>query len=108
MDRSAVRVIGTTDRYQTGTGFDITPVVGIVPPDLELTPHPHEVEAWFEAPLKYLLEREHWETHEVFWRGAMRSYLELHYEGFRIWGVTAAIIANLARRIAPEELADVR
>ncbi len=38
----------------------------------------------------------------------MRHYLELHYDGFRIWGVTAAIIANLARRIAPEELADVR
>ncbi len=108
MDRNAVRVIGPTDRYQTGTGFDVTPVLGVVPPDLELTPSPTEVEAWFEAPLQYLLEREHWETHEVFWRGAMRSYLELHYDGFRIWGVTAAIIANLARRIAPEELADVR
>jgi 8-oxo-dGTP pyrophosphatase MutT (NUDIX family) len=108
MDRSAVRVIGTTDRYQTGTGFDVTPVLGVVPPDLDLTPHPLEVEAWFEAPLQYLLEREHWETHEVFWRGAMRSYLELNYNGFRIWGVTAAIIANLARRITPEEIAHVR
>ena len=108
MDRSKVRVIGTTDRYQTGTGFDVTPVLGVVPPDLDLTPSPTEVEAWFEAPLEYLLQRDHWETHEVFWRGAMRSYLELNYEGFRIWGVTAAIIANLARRIAPEELANVR
>ena len=108
MDRSMVRVIGTTDRYQTGTGFDVTPVLGVVPPDLDLTPSPTEVEAWFEAPLEYLLQRDHWETHEVFWRGAMRSYLELNYDGFRIWGVTAAIIANLARRIAPEELANVR
>lgn len=104
----AVRVIGTTDRYQTGTGFDVTPVLGVVPPDLELVPNPSEVEDWFEAPLQMLLEREHWATHEVFWQGQMRRYLELHYKGFRIWGVTAAIIANLARRIAPEELADVR
>ena len=103
-----VRVIGPTDRYQTGTGFNVTPVLGVVPPDLELSPNPTEVEAWFEAPLQMLLEREHWQTHEVFWRGEMRRYLELHYDGFRIWGVTAAIIANLARRIAPEELADVR
>ena len=26
-----VRLIGTTDRYQTGTGFDITPVLATVP-----------------------------------------------------------------------------
>ncbi|MDX1703916.1 MAG: CoA pyrophosphatase [Altererythrobacter ishigakiensis] len=108
MPRDLVRVIGTTDRYQTGTGFDVTPVLAVVPPDLDLTPSPTEVEAWFEAPLEYLLQRDHWEKHEVFWRGAMRSYLELHYNGFRIWGVTAAIIANLARRIAAEELTIVR
>ena len=99
-----VRVIGTTDRYQTGTGFNVTPVLGVVPPDLDLSPNPTEVEAWFEAPLKLLLEREHWSTQEVFWRGETRRYLELHYEGFRIWGVTAAIIANLARRIAADDL----
>lgn len=108
LDRSEVRIIGPTDRYQTGTGFDVTPVLGVVPPDLAISPNPCEVEAWFEAPLRMLLERENWTTNEVFWRGQMRSYLELDYQGFRIWGVTAAIIANLARRITPEELADVR
>ena len=101
---SHVRVIGPTDRYLTGTGFNVTPVLGVVPPDLDLSPNPTEVEAWFEAPLKLLLEREHWSTQEVFWRGETRRYLELHYEGFRIWGVTAAIIANLARRIAADDL----
>ena len=94
-----VRVIGATDRYQTGTGFDITPVLGVVPPDLPLIANPREVEAWFEAPLDVLLDRASWTEHEVFWKGAMRRYLEYHHEGFRIWGVTAAIIANLSRRI---------
>lgn len=94
-----VRVIGATDRYQTGTGFDVTPVLGVVPPDLPLVANPGEVEAWFEAPLDLLLDRANWTEHEVFWRGANRRFLEYHYEGFRIWGVTAAIIANLARRI---------
>ncbi len=106
LDPARVRVIGATDRYQTGTGFDVTPVLGVVPPDLTLVPNPHEVEAWFEAPLRTLLEREHWAEHEVFWNGAMRRYLEYHHEGFRIWGVTAAIIANLARRIEIAELFD--
>ena len=46
------------------------------------------------------MARENWQTNEVFWQGAMRSYLEMNYQGFRIWGVTAAIVANLSRRIA--------
>ena len=54
--REHVRVIGTTDRYKTGTGFDVTPVLGVVPPDLELVPHPSEVADWFEAPLELLLD----------------------------------------------------
>ena len=34
----------------------------------------------------------------------MRRYLELDYDGFRIWGVTAAIIANLAKRLDVAEV----
>ena len=106
LPREAVRVIGTSDVYHTGTGFLVTPVVGIVPPGLTLVPNPSEVEAWFEAPLGLLLDRASWTTNEVFWRGANRRYLELEWQGFRIWGVTAAIIANLSRRIAWEGLTD--
>lgn len=106
LPREAVRVIGTSDVYHTGTGFLVTPVVGVVPPGLPLVPNPAEVEAWFEAPLAVLLDRASWTTNEVFWRGANRRYLELEWQGFRIWGVTAAIIANLSRRIAWEGLPD--
>lgn len=106
LPREVVRVVGTTDTYHTGTGFIITPVVGIVPPGLDLRPNPTEVEAWFEAPLGVLLDRSSWTANEVFWRGANRRYLELEWQGFRIWGVTAAIIANLSRRIALDGLRD--
>lgn len=106
LPRAAVRVIGATDAYHTGTGFIVTPVVGVVPPGLSFTPNPAEVDAWFEAPLAMLLDQANWTTNEVFWRGATRRYLELEWQGFRIWGVTAAIIANLSRRIALERLRD--
>lgn len=106
LPREAVRVIGTSDVYHTGTGFLVTPVVGVVPPGLTLVPNPGEVEAWFEAPLSLLLDPTSWTSNEVFWRGANRRYLELEWQGFRIWGVTAAIIANLSRRIAWEGLTD--
>lgn len=105
MPPDAVRVVGETDLYQTGTGFIVTPVLAVVPPDLPLVPHPSEVAAWFEAPLALLLDDEAWTSNEVFWRGATRRYLEMDYSGFRIWGVTAAIIANLSRRLDPGDTA---
>lgn len=99
MPRDQVRVIGTSDLYQTGTGFDVTPVLGVVPPDLPLVPSPAEVEAWFEAPLALLFDHDNWTRQQVMWKGRMRSYLDMEYDGFRIWGVTAAIISNLAKRV---------
>ena len=94
-----VRLIGTTD-YQTGTGFDITPVLATVPRDLSIRPDPREVESWFECPLEKLMDASQWNRDSVFWKGATREYLEMNHDGYRIWGVTAAICWNLSRRIA--------
>lgn len=100
LDPATVRIIGATDRYQTGTGFDITPVLGVIPPDLPLVAHPREVESWFECPLALLMDERKWATKSVVWKGAQRQYYEMDYLGYRIWGVTAAICANLSRRLA--------
>ncbi|MBX7541091.1 CoA pyrophosphatase [Qipengyuania sphaerica] len=100
IEHGAVRVIGTTDRYQTGTGFDITPVLATVPADLDIRPNAREVESWFEAPLDLLMDARRWNENEVFWKGANRRYYEMDHEGYRIWGVTAAICINLSRRLA--------
>src|SRR5205085_2325637 len=55
---ASVEVIGIADTYRTITGFEVTPVVGVVPPDLPLSPHPGEVASMFEAPLDWLLDPE--------------------------------------------------
>jgi 8-oxo-dGTP pyrophosphatase MutT (NUDIX family) len=99
LPRSAVEVIGLADVYRTVTGFEVTPVVGIVPPDLPLVPHPGEVAAVFEAPLHYLLDPAHQHQRSAIWRGRERHYYEIDYEGRRIWGATAAMIVNLSRRL---------
>jgi 8-oxo-dGTP pyrophosphatase MutT (NUDIX family) len=100
LPRGKVEVIGVADRYRTVTGFEVTPVIGIVPPDLPLAPHPGEVAAMFEAPLDYLLDPVHQAVRTAMWRGRERSYFEIDYEGRRIWGATAAMIVNLSRRLA--------
>jgi len=99
LDPAHARIIGSTDRYQTGTGFDITPVLAVIPPDLPLVPHPREVESWFEAPLALLMDERNWTSNTVFWKGAERRFYEMDHAGYRIWGVTAAICANLSRRL---------
>lgn len=100
LDPAVVRVVGVTDRYQTGTGFDITPVLAVIPPDLPLVAHAREVESWFEAPLALLMDERNWTESTVFWKGAERRFYEMDHAGYRIWGVTAAICANLSRRLA--------
>jgi 8-oxo-dGTP pyrophosphatase MutT (NUDIX family) len=98
---AAVEVVGLADPYRTITGFEVTPVVGVVPPDLALRPHPGEVAALFEVPLDWLLDPARHRVRTVEWRGAPRSYYEIAYGERRIWGATAAMIVNLSRRLEP-------
>ncbi|WP_300397126.1 CoA pyrophosphatase [uncultured Sphingobium sp.] len=100
-----VEVVGISDRYQTFTGFDIVPVLGVIPPDLPLRAQESEVAAWFEVPLAFALDPANRIRREVEYAGAMRPYYEIFWEGRRIWGITAAILANLSRRLGHDRLA---
>ena len=94
-----VAVIGTSDLYRTGTGFSITPVIGIVPPDLPLVPNEAEVASVFEVPLDFLLDAANHRHAAAMWQGRERRFYELLYEDRRIWGATAGMIVNLSRRL---------
>ncbi len=94
-----VTVIGESDVYRTGTGYAVTPVIAVVPPDLPLNPNPTEVAQWFEAPVDFVFDRANHAAQSVVWQGAERRYIEIMWQQHRIWGVTAGIIANLAQRI---------
>jgi 8-oxo-dGTP pyrophosphatase MutT (NUDIX family) len=99
LPRDQVTILGETDIYTSGSGYHITPVVGIINPDLPLVANPQEVEDWFEVPLHYLLDPTNLEKRAAIWQGQNRHYYDMQWNGRRIWGVTAGIIANLARRI---------
>ena len=101
-----VQVIGASDPFHTRTGYDITPVLAVVPPDLSIRPNPAEVAAWFEPPLAFVLDPANHVPRTVEWEGAWRTYFEIIWQDHRIWGVTAAIIGNLSRRMALAEVFD--
>ena len=98
-----VEVIGTSDRYHTFTGFDIVPVLGVVPPDLPLVPQAGEVADWFEAPLAFVLDPRNRIRKSAVFEGVERHYYEIFWQDRRIWGVTAAILANLSRRLGYDD-----
>ena len=99
LDPAVVEVIGTADNYCTVTSYLVTPVIGVIPPDLPLEPHEHEVADWFEAPLAFLLDAANQQERTALFQGRERHYYEIDWNGRRIWGATAAMIVNLARRL---------
>jgi 8-oxo-dGTP pyrophosphatase MutT (NUDIX family) len=101
---SFITVAGYLDRYLTGTGFDIQPVVGILAEGFALTPDPREVAEIFEVPLAFLCDpaNRRRESREI--AGRQRRYYAFTYNQHEIWGATAAIIVNLAERLTPKML----
>jgi 8-oxo-dGTP pyrophosphatase MutT (NUDIX family) len=99
LPRDRVTLIGATDQYRTVTGFLVTPVIGVVPPDLALVPSAAEVADVFEVPLDFLLDSGNHLEASVEWQGHVRHYYEILWGEHRIWGATAAMIVNLSRRL---------
>lgn len=98
--RGHVTLIGRLDTYVTGTGFEITPVVGIVKVPFPLAAEPFEVSEVFEVPLSFVLDpNNHRRTIRVF-EARTRTFFVLPFENRNIWGATAGMLVNLAEVLA--------
>ena len=99
LDPSLADPVGRLDDYCTVTGFVVTPVIAVVPPDLPLAPHELEVADWFEAPLAFLVDPVNQTRQTAVFGGRERRYWQIEWNGRRIWGATAAMLINLSRRL---------
>lgn len=99
LEPGQVDVVGAIEPYRTVTGYIVTPVIAVIPPDLALTPHEHEVADLFEAPLRFLIDPANQQRQSALFQGTTRHYYEIVWNGRRIWGATAAMIVNLSRRL---------
>src|SRR5690349_5229471 len=94
--RHFVEVVGSVDLYRTGTGFEITPVVGIVTPGFTTHADPREVADVFEVPLAHFLdERNHRIDSRKVAEGRERRFYAMPYGERYIWGATAGMLKNL-------------
>ena len=104
LDPGQVQILGEADQYRTVTGYGVTPVIGLVPPDLLFVPNPEEVADWFEAPLDFVLEPINQHRMSAEYQGRTRHYYQIDWQGRRIWGATAAMLVNLTRRLEVQAL----
>jgi 8-oxo-dGTP pyrophosphatase MutT (NUDIX family) len=104
LDPGSVEVVGRLGDYITGTGYVITPVLGLLPEGLDLDGlglalSADEVEAVFVLPLSVLLDPAAPERRRAHYRGRWREFWVWPHPDHYIWGATAAILVHVAARL---------
>jgi 8-oxo-dGTP pyrophosphatase MutT (NUDIX family) len=100
----SVELVGRLGDYVTGTGYRVTPVLGLLPEgreveDLHLAPSPDEVESLFVLPLSVVLDPAAPQRRRAHFRGAWREFWVWPHPDHYIWGATAAMLVHLAHRL---------
>lgn len=91
-----IELVGQLDVYVTRTGFEVTPVVGIVTPPFSLKPDSFEVADIFEVPLSFIVDPANHQKESRQHKGIARQFYVLPYEDRYIWGATAGMLVNLS------------
>ncbi|HYD15471.1 MAG TPA: CoA pyrophosphatase [Hyphomicrobium sp.] len=99
LDPARVEPLGTLDRYLTGTGYRITPVIALVDADATLTLDRNEVADTFEVPLPFLMDPGNFQRHTRTIGGRERHFYAVPFGDRFIWGATAGILRNMHERL---------
>jgi 8-oxo-dGTP pyrophosphatase MutT (NUDIX family) len=100
LPRRHIRLVGRLDTYVTRTGFEVTPLVGLVAPPFPIVPDSFEVAEVFEVPLGLILDPAKRETHGRRFEGKERYFYVFRHGDHQIWGATAGMLVNLAQVLA--------
>jgi 8-oxo-dGTP pyrophosphatase MutT (NUDIX family) len=93
---TSTEIVGRLDTYQTRTGFEIVPVVGIVRPPFTLRPDPFEVDEAFEVPLDFIVDPANHRRDSRVFQGHERQFWAMPFGTYYIWGATAGMLVNLS------------
>lgn len=94
-----IQVCGYLPAHLTITGFAVAPVVGLVAPGYPTQPDPREVAEIFEIPLDHALDPANHHSESRVYRGQQVRYWVIQWQGYRVWGATAAMLVSLARSL---------
>lgn len=95
VDPEAVEVLGRLDDMITNSNFRITPFVGALHGPLqEFVPSPLEVAEVLEVPVAHLLDPANAVSEQRERNGHVQEGMAYLFEGHRIWGATARMLAE--------------
>lgn len=97
---AAVRVIGVLPPVTSSTGFQVTPVVGILPAGIRWQANEGEVESVFEMPLEEALRLGRYSPLDIQRAGQDHRVWLSWFDDYFIWGMTAGIIRQLSLQVA--------
>lgn len=106
LGQARVEVLGALPDYLTGTGFCVTPVIGLVHLPFTIQADTDEVAEVFEVPLGFLMNPAHHQVRVFRWDGGERRFFAMPYPDdqvdghYFIWGATAGMLRNLYRFLA--------
>lgn len=98
---ACIELIGVLPEYRTGTGFSVSPIVGLVRAPYDLHLDSFEVAEAFEVPLDFLIDPANHQRHRMEYQGRMREYYAMPYHDYFIWGATAGMLVSLSQLLAP-------
>jgi len=96
---AAARPIGFLDRMDTISDYRILPVVALVTPPVSWIPDEREVAEIFTVPVSVVLDADRYTVMRVERHGQKYTIHSLKWNGYNIWGATAAMLMNLITRI---------
>ena len=94
-----VTVVGNFPAHATFTGFEVTPIIGLINQPFDIKLDPGEVAETFWVPLQYFIDTSNRYKFNFVRDGQHFDVHYMPYKGKFIWGVTAAIIDLLCRHI---------
>ncbi|KAA1050207.1 CoA pyrophosphatase [Pseudocitrobacter sp. 73] len=95
----SVEIIGMLPPVDSVTGFQVTPVVGVIPPNLHYHASVDEVSSVFEMPLAEALRLGRYHPLDIHRRGDSHRVWLSWYQHYFVWGMTAGIIRELALQV---------
>jgi 8-oxo-dGTP pyrophosphatase MutT (NUDIX family) len=106
LEPGAVTPVGFLDRFDIISDYRVLPVVGLVRMPVQWRLDESEVAEVFAVPCSVALDRTQYRKLLFQRDGQRHAVYSLDWEGRQIWGATAAMMLNLARRLEHQLLGE--
>lgn len=95
----SVRYAGALEPRLSQTDLLVTPLVGVIPPNLPLRAHAGEVAEILYVPMAFFADPKNLRADRILWNGGARTTARFQFEHYTIWGLTGSFIVELTNRL---------